>query len=321
MHRRHRTRTRTRTAAALAALVAGATLAGAATASAAPNPAPTPIEHTNASGGMWKLLHPGQPWPGTDDWSCRPSAEHPNPVILVHGLGANGLNQWSGMAPSLVQEGYCVFAPTWGALPDHPGIGSRAHFRQSQSEMADYVDRVLAATGAEKVDLVGISAGVPVVAHLAKVDRPGRVGRAVLLAGNLYGDANRLPGTNPETAASVENAFRASPLGPGLPDKAFTDETWSGGTPFHPGTAYTILAGIHDQASPVSAAFVHVPGATQIVVQDGCPQDLADHVSFAVDPRAIDLTLNALDPENAVPPRCLPTMPVIGLPGPVPPRG
>lgn len=299
---------------AISALAGVAVLSGG-TASAAP------IDYTNASGGMWSLTHPGQPWPGTDDWSCRPTQAHPNPVVLMHGLGGNGLNQWSGMAPSLVEEGYCVFAPTWGALPDHPGIGSRAPFRQSQSEMADYMDRVLSATGAAEVDLVGISAGVPVVAHLAKVDRPGKVGRAVLLAGNLYGDASRLPGAGPDAGASVEQAFRASPFGPGLPDQGFTDETWAGGTPFHPGTEYTIIAGLHDQASPVSAAFVDVPGATQIVVQDGCPQDLADHASFAVDPRAIDLTLNALDPSTAVTPRCLPTMPVIGLPGPVPPRG
>lgn len=300
---------------AAAALFTGSMISAAGAAPAAP------IDHTNASGGMWNLTHPGQPWPGTDDWSCHPSPAHPNPVILIHGLGANGLNQWSGMAPSLVEEGYCAFAPTWGALPDQPGIGSRAPFRQSQAEMATYVDRVLSATGATEVDLVGISAGVPVVAHLAKVDRPGKVGRAVLLAGNLYGDADLIPGTDPGTAASVERGFRASPFGAGLPDQAFTDETWTGGTPFHPATEYTILAGIHDQAAPVSAAFVDVPGATQIVVQDGCPQDMADHVSFAVDPRTIDLTLNALDPANAVPARCLPTLPVIGLPGPVPPRG
>ena len=297
--------------AAAAALVMGS---GAATAAS--------IDHTNASGGMFNLLNPGQPWPGTDDWSCRPSAEHPNPVILLHGMGGNGLNQWSGMVPTLVEEGYCVFAPTWGALPDHPGIGTRAPFRQAQDEMADYIDRVLAGTGAEKVDLIGLSAGVPVAAHLAKVDRPGKVGRAVLLAGNLYGNADLIPGAGPEAGASVENTFRASPFGDGLPDAAFIDDLWAvGGTPFHRETDYTILAGIHDQASPPSAAFVHVPGATQIVVQDGCPQDMADHASFAVDPRTIDLTLNALDPDSALTPRCLPTLPVIGLPGPVPPRG
>lgn len=304
-----------------AALLASAALVVGSALSAAGGAAAAPIDHTNASGGMWNLTHPGEPWPGTDDWSCQPSPAHPNPVVLIHGLGANGLNQWSGMTPSLVDEGYCVFAPTWGALPDHPGIGSRAPFREAQEEMAAYVDRVREATGADQVDLVGISAGVPVAAHLAKVDRPGQVGRAVLLSGNLYGDADRLPGTDAATAASAENAFLSSPFGAGLPDQEFTDEIWTGGTPFHQGTEYTILAGIHDQASPPSAAFVDVPGATQIVVQDGCPQDMTDHVSFAVDPRTIDFTLNTLDPENAVTPRCLPTMPVIGLPGAVPPRG
>jgi hypothetical protein len=29
-------------------------------------------------------------WGGVDDLHCRPSAAHPSPVILLHGLGANG---------------------------------------------------------------------------------------------------------------------------------------------------------------------------------------------------------------------------------------
>lgn len=51
---------------------------------------------------------------GSNDWNCVPSAAHPEPVVLLHGLGANRFNMFTTISPLLANEGYCVFAPTFG---------------------------------------------------------------------------------------------------------------------------------------------------------------------------------------------------------------
>ena len=50
---------------------------------------------------------------GSNDWGCE-SAEHPQPVVLVHGLAANRTVNWSTMSPFLANRGFCVFALTYG---------------------------------------------------------------------------------------------------------------------------------------------------------------------------------------------------------------
>ena len=58
---------------------------------------------------------------------CRPTAEHPTPVVLVHGTAGNRQTNWAAYAPMLANEGFCVFAVTYGNFADLPaplsGIG------------------------------------------------------------------------------------------------------------------------------------------------------------------------------------------------------
>ena len=99
--------------------------------------------------------------PGANNWSCKPSAAHPDPVILVHGTFADMSDSWQALSPLLYDNGYCVFALNYGSYNGSGSLGIYATgpIERSAWQLSQFVDRVLAATGASKVDLVGHSQG------------------------------------------------------------------------------------------------------------------------------------------------------------------
>src|SRR3954454_12546457 len=139
----HHTPVRLRRLALLAAL--GATFAALVVA-AVPARAATPPPP-----GIADLL-PATPPPGANDWSCRPTAAHPAPVVLVNGTFEGAFDNWLTVSPQIKAAGYCVFALDYRA----PGT---AGIRPSAGRLARFVDAVLAATKASKVSLVGHSQG------------------------------------------------------------------------------------------------------------------------------------------------------------------
>lgn len=103
--------------------------------------------------------------PGANDWNCTPTAEHPRAVVLVHGTYGN-MDRWNVLSPELKANGYCVFALNYGMDPASlasrvPGYFAVADIAESAGELAVYVDKVLAATGTDQVDLVAHSQGGP----------------------------------------------------------------------------------------------------------------------------------------------------------------
>ncbi|WP_086826057.1 triacylglycerol lipase [Allokutzneria sp. NRRL B-24872] len=74
------------------------------------------------------------------------------PVILLHGTFKKSGSTWDVLAPELSRGGWCHYALDYG----NGGLNPIA---QSARELAAYVDQVLAATGASKVDIVGYSQG------------------------------------------------------------------------------------------------------------------------------------------------------------------
>lgn len=79
---------------------------------------PLPVPHNFFEGIALETANPGGSILGSNDWACVPTEAHPNPVILVHGTGANRQTNWATYGPLLKNEGYCVFAPTYGTHPD-----------------------------------------------------------------------------------------------------------------------------------------------------------------------------------------------------------
>ena len=83
------------------------------------------------------------------------------PVILVHGTFADMADSWQALSPLLYDEGYCVFALNYGSYDgsDSLGVYATGDIAQSAQQLSTFVDKVLAATRAKKVDLVGHSQG------------------------------------------------------------------------------------------------------------------------------------------------------------------
>ncbi|GDY29110.1 hypothetical protein GTS_07430 [Gandjariella thermophila] len=80
--------------------------------------------------------------------------------------------------PVAVDAGYYVFAPNLGGLPGSP-FQAMGPIAETARQLADYVARVLAATGASKVDIVGHgrSRPPPATARPSAFSRCGRTGR------------------------------------------------------------------------------------------------------------------------------------------------
>ncbi len=97
------------------------------------------------------LVEEGTPPPGANV-PCEPTAEHPYPVVLVHGTFETMDQNWAVLAPQLKEKGYCVFALNYG----NRGLGP---IQDSARELGVFVDNVLGYTGADKVSLVGHSQG------------------------------------------------------------------------------------------------------------------------------------------------------------------
>jgi triacylglycerol lipase len=262
--------------------------------------------------GQMSLANPP---PGTNDFSCRPSAAHPNPVVLVHGLGATMSENWGYLAPLLAKRGYCVFALTYGLDPRFPYFGGVIPIEQSAPELGTFVAQVLSATGASKVDLVGHSEGTFMPEYWLKylggaqyVDRyvamtPLYQGTqlggfsALRDAGAPYGLSGPLLDLVAGFCGSCSEFLAGSPMVQSLnagPDGAAVA-----------GIQYTTIPTRNDElVEPYTSGILNAPNVTNHVLQDVCPNDLSDHVGEAFDPVVAQLIFNALDAANAQPVSC-----------------
>src|ERR1700750_1485997 len=126
---------------------------------AAPALADLPVIYSGAYG--YAHISPTASPPGANDWSCKPSAAHPRPVVLVHGTFADMSDSWQALSPLLKNNGWCVFALNYGSYAGSGAIGvyGTGEIRSSAQELSAFVDKVLTATGAAEVDMVGHSQG------------------------------------------------------------------------------------------------------------------------------------------------------------------
>jgi len=277
-----------------------------------------PVPYNFAANIAAAALEPGTPPPGANDWSCRPSAAHPRAVVLVHGLFANMTDNWQTMSPLLANNGYCVFALTYGTDPNAASagltVGGLALMEQSAQELSAFIDRVLTATHTTKVDIVGHSEGATMPDYYIEyLGGAAKVAHYVGISGVKHGTTLHgvgtfaaefgalFPGADPTTAtcASCDEFLVGSDYVASIEARAPAK-----------GVIYTNISTRYDElVSPYTSSFLTGPNVTNITLQDHCALDFSDHLSIVSSPITGQYMLNALDPAHAQPPKCTLVLP------------
>ena len=236
---------------------------------------------------------PGIPPPGANDPACRPAADHPYPVILVHGTFGDMTVSWNSISPALRSQGFCVWALDYGRRGTGP-------IDASADQLVAFIDMVRARTGAAKVSLIGHSQGGMLSRYVAV--RRGRLD----VVDDIIGYAPSSHGTtNP--FAGPAGTFGCTACAEQRAGSAFMRKV-NEPPPEAPGPAwYTVLTTTHDEVvTPYQSQALAGDHATNVILQDRCPGDPFEHVTLVGDPVALQWALNALERPGAANPRFQP---------------
>lgn len=263
----------------------------------------TAAQAKRVGAGDNSLAPPGANLPECSPAAERPTAQHPNPVILVHGSDSNAYLDWAGLAPRLQQRGLCVFALNYGHVE---GKGNaQTSVEDSAAQLAQVVADVRTRTGAAKVDLVGFSQGAAVARYYTNILGGAEVvGQWVGLASPTYGGTfygvgklvSMIPGGN---------GLIGAVLGPALPQliagSEFLERLNADGDT-RPGVEYTTITTRYDEMiQPYTNEALRGPGARNILIQDLCPENMIGHMNLPYDAFAQDLIIETLDPSAPAP--------------------
>ncbi|MGW2784590.1 esterase/lipase family protein [Streptomyces populi] len=243
------------------------------------------------------------PSSGWNNYSCKPSAAHPRPVVLVHGTLGNSVDNWLALAPYLTSRGYCVFSLDYGQLPGVPLFYGLGPIDKSAAQLQVFVDKVLAATGAAKADLVGHSQGGMMPRYYLKfLGGAAKVNALVGLAPDNHGTTlNGLTRLLPYFPGAEDLLTAATPgLADQIAGSAFLTKLNAGGDTV-PGVHYTVIATKYDEVvTPYQSGFLSGSDVHNVLLQNLCGLDLSEHVAIGIlDRIAYHEVANALDPAHA----------------------
>lgn len=250
------------------------------------------------------LKEEGLPPPGANDSSCKPSAEHPEPVILVPGTFETMERNFVNLAPLLKEKGYCVYSLNYGYTGAVPASGP---IEDSSAELKTFIDNVLNLTGAQKVSIVGHSQGGMMPRYYMKnLGGDEKVEDLIGLVPSNHGTEGvagltKLTSTGADLASCT--ACQQQAAGSDfLLNLNEGDETLGD-------VSYTVVTTRNDEiVVPYTSAFLkgEEEKVTNITIQDYYPYDQIEHQNIAQDPLAFNFVFDALehdgpaDPQRAV---------------------
>ena len=272
------------------------------------------------------------PSSGWNDFTCKPSAAHPRPVVLVHGTFGNSVDNWLGLAPYLKNRGYCVFSLDYGA-------SAWTTYSHDHTYAVDYVEHSAAQLEAfvrstalpDTFEPVGNAAGYAAGSHPAQVDLVGHSQGGMMprylvdTTGDAaypgLGDASQVhtlvglaPSNHGTTSGGLVTLFRTLADLSGNPDAPYTFASSGGcgacgeqeaGSPFltaldarpdAAGVDYYVIESTHDEVvTPYTSAFLPPSeNVVNVTLQDQCPTDLTEHLGITYDPVALADVMAAL---------------------------
>ncbi|GKZ29858.1 hypothetical protein AbraIFM66950_006818 [Aspergillus brasiliensis] len=240
-----------------------------------------------------------------NDFSCT-STDHPNPVVLLHGLGATYYEDLNYLQEWLQNQGYCTYAKTYGAYEGFPFVGGLKAIADSAPEIAAYIREVKEKTGADKIDLVGHSEGAFQTLYVPKFEDgiSEMLDKLVAIApptrgtnfAGLYDIAYVLGNLSRDLIGEVLDTVGCAACDDLGPDGAAVDRLNDGEAIVQPGNSLTVIASrVDEMVTPTTTSFVHEDGVTNEWVQDTCPLDPVGHIGEAYDLNVWNLVKNALD--------------------------
>jgi triacylglycerol esterase/lipase EstA (alpha/beta hydrolase family) len=284
---------------------------------------PYPVGNA-AAGYLAELSDPTGSPPGVNVSGCHTAASGPHqyPVILLPGTLYDLADTWQALGPILADDGWCVYGLNYGATLSTTLSGGRiwsvGDIPTSATQLATFVGQVLAATGADKVDLVGWSQGGMMPRWYLRFDggaayvhdliglSPSNHGTTVDGLSALFDAATALGLPAPLTLAACQACTQQ------LVGSSFLQELNAGGDTV-PGVRYTVIETKDDEVvTPYTSAFLHGAAVTNVTLQDQCPGDHSDHLAMPYDSAALQDVVQALDDATSFSVVCGLGLPVLG---------
>ena len=212
-------------------------------------------------------------------------------MILVHGTLGDRKHLLERMSRKIKEAGFCVYSLDYGNR-------ATEDIRDSALELKAFTERVLDATGAATVSMVGHSQGGMMPRYYIKfLGGDQVVDDLVGVAPSNHGTSvTGPPGMNP--LAPILDALMPA-LGQQAAGSAFLTELNAGDET--PGdVSYTQITTKYDEiVRPHTSGYLAPgPNTTNLTIQDVCPLELSEHVLIPSSLTTIAITLDALTREG-----------------------
>ena len=216
---------------------------------------------------------------GVINSDCELQGKH-TPIVLIHGTFATTQRAYSRLAPALKEAGHCLFALNYGRQNAFSFYGTM-DINQSAQQISEFVQSVLARTGAAKVTLIGHSQGGLLAFKVARSpELSGRIDRLVALAPSLHG-TTRVP---------ADMSSRHCPACAQQSNQSEFMQSFHKNKVNPSGVRSLIVATRQDLVvTPVARQFLDEPGVTNILLQDLHPTVVATHSGMLHKTETIEL--------------------------------